>query len=112
MGWYSVPGKRSDVIKELTQSEISVCVKHCYRGNAFSGVLWAVWNNGRENLITCDILMFQQGGSWYHKPLDESMYPHRYSCPLSYLKMTPNVACVEWRELVYQYHAKRRERRL
>jgi hypothetical protein len=43
---------------------------------------------------------------WYHKPMEESMGPYYYSCPLSYLDLAP-VASWHWRDGVIQYHARR-----
>ena len=33
--------------------------------------------------IRCDLLQ-RSGGQWGYKPLDESMHPYYYSCPVSY----------------------------
>ena len=95
------------------------CLKHCYRGNNFSGILWTVWKITQKKIsddtqlsirsyIGCDKLEYSRhdGGAWGYKPMDESMGPCYYSCPLGYLKMVP---CVDkdWRMRVLDYHAHR-----
>jgi len=140
MGWLFKPGSlRRDLIAERTKGwertnadGMTVKTKrlaHCYRGGAFSGVLWTVWErafekNGEqvqptERWIGCDLLEYSKGvEGWGYKDLDESMHPYFYSCPLSYLKMVPVVTNEEWRQSVRGYHerqlakrqAKKRER--
>lgn len=97
----------------------STCLKHCYRGNVFSGVLWSVWErnftkNGEEvqpseRWIQCDLLRCDQG-EWGYKDMEESMGPYYYSCPLSYLELVPIDRFggnVEWREQVVEHHRRR-----
>jgi len=95
MGWLFKPGfTRKDLIRERTENwersgseGIAVqttCLKHCYRGGVFSGVLWSVWERTferqgeaaqpTERWITCDLLRCQQG-DWGYKDMDESMHP-------------------------------------
>jgi len=94
------------------------CIKHCYRGNAYSGVLWAVWewkmydihtdeHLKTERWIGCYLLKYYKRDSgWGYKDMDESMNPYYYSCPLGYLELAP-VANEEWRKGVRAYHEKR-----
>ena len=53
------------------------------------------------------ICLERSGGQWGYKPLDESMHPYYYSCPLSYLDLAPEQSA-EWRAGVRAYHARRR----
>jgi len=114
MGWYGDSVSRKEKIRMLTTGNGKTkCIRYCYRGNAFKGVLWQVWEfedkfHG-DKFITCDILEYRQG-YWYNKPLDESMHPYYYSCPLAYLAMTETVN-KEWRESVKEYHAKSKTKR-
>jgi len=102
----------------------SNCLAHCYRGGAFSGVLWAVWErtfakDGEqvkpvERWITCDLLRYRKDCGWGYKDMEESMHPYYYSCPLKYLDMVPidqYGGNAEWREGVRANHARKRERR-
>ncbi|MHB0960071.1 MAG: hypothetical protein ACYC0X_19950 [Pirellulaceae bacterium] len=107
MGWLFQNGiTRKDLIAERTKdwtredaegmTVTTACLAHCYRGGAFSGVLWAVWErtfsrNGQsvqplERWIMCDLLRYQLGCRGY-KDLDEAMFP--YFFPLGYLDMVP-----------------------
>lgn len=101
----------------------SVCLKHCYRGGVFSGVLWSVWERTfmkdsdevqpSERWIQCDLLRCDQG-SWGFKDLEESMFPYYFSCPLGYLNLVPidrYGGNPEWREQVVEHHKRRTEKR-
>lgn len=101
----------------------STCLKHCYRGGVFSGVLWSVWERtftkdsmevqSVERWIQCDLLRCDQG-SWGYKDMEESMHPYFYSCPLSYLDLVPIDSYggnAEWREQVIEHHHRRAEQR-
>jgi len=135
MGWlfmYSM-GRKKDMIAHRTENWTvepspengnakveTVCLKHCYRGNNFKGVLWAVWErtilkpDGKEvkRYITCDLLEYSKRDEcWGYKDMDESVHPYYYSCPPGYLNMVPEVACQEWRNGVLATHEKMVEKR-
>lgn len=101
----------------------NTCLKHCYRGGVFSGVLWSVWERTftkdsvevlpSERWIQCDLLRCDQG-SWGYKDLEESMHPYFYSCPLGYLSEVPldrYGGNQEWRAIVMEHHRRRAEKR-
>lgn len=135
MGWLFTAGStRKTLIAERTSNwttegaegmtVASTCLAHCYRGGAFSGVLWAVWERTflkdgeatqpQERWITCDLLRHQKDYGWGYKDLDESVHPYYYSCPLGYLDLVPLNTYggnAEWREGVRAYHARRKEKR-
>lgn len=134
MGWLFTRGMtRREMISEraatweTTSGEMlvkSTCLAHCYRGGAFSGVLWSVWErtftkDGQtvkptERWITCDLLRYQKDYGWGYKDMEESMHPYYYSCPLGYLEMVPIDQFgghAEWREGVRQYHIRQKEKR-
>ncbi|MFO6370232.1 hypothetical protein, partial [Pseudomonas aeruginosa] len=91
-------------------------IAHALRGN----VLWSVTQVTAKadgvhrdlapgqslRYIRCDLLQ-RSGGQWGYKPLDESMHPYYYSCPLSYLDLAPEQSA-DWRAGVRAYHAQRR----
>jgi hypothetical protein len=91
------------------------CIKHCYRGNNFSGVLWKVWEwkyydihtdelVRTDRWIACDLLRWDKScNGWGYKDMEESSHPYFYSCPLGYLKLAPEKS-KEWREGVRKYH--------
>lgn len=130
MGWHYQRVSRAELIDELTRDrehtrDDGVLVRtrrlaRCLVGN----VLWSVWErtytlSGAETepsarWIRCDLLARIGGGIWGYKPLDESMHPYYYSCPLSYLELVPldrYGGCQEWREGVREHHARRAEAR-
>ena len=135
MGWLFKAGStRRGLIAERTKdwatdgpegiTVATTCLAHCYRGNTYSGVLWAVWERtftkeGKpvkpvERWITCDLLRYQKDYGWGYKDMDESAHPDYYSCPLKYLGMVPidqYGGNAEWREGVRGHHARQKERR-
>ncbi|GAD24645.1 hypothetical protein [Acidovorax sp. MR-S7] len=121
MGWYFSSQPRSELIAELvapqeTERVSATVIAHTLRGN----VLWSVVEmTAKVEGVHCDLspgqslryircdLLECSGGQWGYKPLDESMHPYYYSCPLSYLDLTPEQSAA-WREGVRTYHAHRR----
>ena len=119
MGWYFSRQTRDQLIRELTTPRKSEQIRseviaHTLRGN----VLWSVFRvtaskagvfglkeGESTTFIRCDLLKGSQG-EWGYKPLDESMHPYYYSCPLAYLEMAP-VRSEAWREGVRAYHRRR-----
>lgn len=57
----------------------STCLAHYYRGCAFSGVLWSVWERTftnddeeiqpTERWIQCDLLQYQRDYGWGYKDI-------------------------------------------
>lgn len=112
MGWYGDFCTKKQKIAMLTESrDAAKCIKHCYRGNSFRGVLWSVWEfRDGSRAIGCDVLSHSQG-EWMHKPLDESSGPYYWSCPLGYLALADEQN-PEWRNEVRRYHAARTRKKL
>lgn len=99
MGWTVIPGAtKDDVVRELMNDYRPVVHELC--GN----ILWVVVAEEvlNQNLIVGFLLRAPDGG-WGYKPIEESMHPFYYSCPLRFLKLAP-VACEEWRAKVREYH--------
>ncbi|AMO76049.1 hypothetical protein [Pseudomonas citronellolis] len=122
MGWFFSPRSRSELIAELvepqeTERASAKVIAHTLRGN----VLWSVVEVTAKvegvspslapgqslRYIRCDLLQ-RHGNEWGYKPLDESMHPYYYTCPLRYLELAPEQSR-EWRERVRAYHARRRQ---
>lgn len=125
MGWYFSRQTRDQLIRELitpqeSEQARSEVIAHALRGN----VLWSVVRLTRKQagaidlneavdlkedesttFIRCDLLKSSHG-EWGYKPLDESMHPYYYSCPLGYLEMAP-VQSEAWRQGVRAYHRRR-----
>lgn len=138
MGWFFPCGKsRAQLIEQLTRNRnctrddgatsSDTCLAQCYRGSAWKGTLWIVWErsvthtDGRvetERWIECDLLQCI-GGDWGHKPMEESSGPNVANCPLKYLGMVPPIEgditrdgpakwSRDWRERVRAHHQRRR----
>ena len=121
MGWYFSPQSRTELIAELIapqeaeRASVKV-IAHTLRGN----VLWSVVDVTAKadgvhlhlrpgqslRYIRCDLLQ-RSGNQWGYKPLDESMHPYYYTCPLSYLELAPEQSA-DWRTGVRAYHMRRR----
>lgn len=117
MGWSHCRSHttKEDVVAELIQSHDrpkfhNECLAHFVRVEFDYIILWQVrqctYRDGRPTVtyIACDLLAY--GGpsfGWGYKPMDESMHPYYYNCPLEYLGMAPEV-CPKWRRKVRQYH--------
>lgn len=102
MGWYFGSPTRKELIRELTESELTTHRK-CIRGN----VLWAVQENKalRSGKFIVAYLM-EKGPAdcgWGYKPIEECMGPAETSCPLSYFDEVPipdGAYGARWREKV------------
>jgi hypothetical protein len=119
MGWIFIRTTRDQLIRELTESQqnerrCSEVIDHTLDGN----VLWAVVRvTAKQPDVmglavgesVCHIVCYlleRSGNEWGYKPLEESMHPFYYSCPLRYLDMAP-VRSAEWREQVRRFQASR-----
>ena len=136
MGWFGSNMSRKELIADLTavsahdDEHSRVTIKHCYRGNAYSGILWSVVEAklvitkafnlsvagevATRRYIHCDLMQYR-GGMWWHKPMVEASHPLYYSCPKKYLQLVPDDApntCAEWRAKVREYHEIAAQRRL
>jgi len=114
MGWYHTQGaSKKDIVNDIIHEYFfrneekgvtSNAERHCVRGN----VLWVLheysYDSGKiDKWIGCYLLRSDKGYGWGYKPMDESVGPYYYSCPLSYLELAP-VVCQEWRDGVIEYH--------
>ena len=70
------------------------CLRHCYRGPAWSGVLYSLWEceykDGRPTARWCMVTLMKyysrDGGIWMCKDMEDSMHPFYYGCPKSYVR--------------------------
>ena len=133
MGWLFRHCTRKELIAERAKdwsrdgaegvTVTSSCLAHCYRGNVYSGVLWAVWERTfirndehvqpAERWITCDLLRYQRDSGWGYKDMQESEHPYYYSCPQKYLNLVPlgqYGGNAEWRDQVQSHHDQRKSK--
>lgn len=133
MGYFSTCGaSKADIVKEITQDsprhqasdwsnaeqkivqlDYEVESKTLTK-RVISSVLWTVQEVTRhypgqapksERFIGCYLLSKHRDGDWGYKPMDESVHPYYFSCPLAYLGMVPEQN-KEWREKVREWHNK------
>lgn len=138
MGWtipYDTP-KLRDLIEERTASHElrawtpgleweqmpvtgqATALRHCYRGNAYAGVLYIVWEQRLKtgavlrSIEVTRLKFFPQGrgeGTWGYKDMSCCSGADT-SCPPSYLELSPphdSQICRDWHETVRQEHAAR-----
>jgi len=117
MGWLFTRQTQSQLISTLIQPRSSKDASFEVLEHHLAGdVLWSLvrltpqkeWRhqlNAGESLvfIRCDLLRSSPEG-WGYKPLEESMHPYYYSCPLRYLDLAPEQSA-DWRAGVRQFHA-------
>ncbi len=115
MGWTFTQGySKKDLIAELLgENSFSKVLRHACYGNE----LWSVREITKDcglkigdRIIVLDLLACHKG-NWGSKPMDESMGPYFYKCPVKYLDMVPEVRNAEWRKKVLEYQAKERKKR-
>jgi len=133
MGWFYFNGiNRMQLIAQRIEDceeengEVLVkttCLKHCFRGGIFSGVLYSVWERTfmkdglevqqSERWIGVDLLHYY-GGRWGYESLNEKMFPYFFSCPRGYLDLVPldrYGGNATWRVKVMKYHRRQLEKR-
>jgi len=118
MGWYYThDATRSDIITELTEERVTedrVYRTHrkCLRGNT----MYALHETGKpgETKKWIGVYLLQRGTSdnpgWGYKPMDETMEPYYYACPVSYLDEADepvSEGAKRWREAVREKAAAR-----
>ena len=135
MGWlFPYGATRKSLIADRTkpwEREVgdmlvrSECLKHCFRGGSFRGVLWTVWRRTfvvagvevqkEERWIGCDLFQYsKENGGFGYKDMTEAEHPYYYSAPMSYLSLVPIERFggnEEWRAIVIEYHRRQAEKR-
>ena len=79
-------------------SAFSSCLKHQWKGTAFGGVLWCLFEN--PNIISAfHVKSDPKSNGWSWERFDEKDHPLFVSCPKSWLKLVPPT-CPAWRDKV------------
>lgn len=107
MGWYFGYTDRETIRREITHDYRD---RSCWVGN----VLWVCHSADdcdlKKPFIGCYLLERRRRHDWGYKPMDETMFPYRFSCPLAYLEAVPDPEFVDstrWRAAVRRYRAER-----
>lgn len=108
MGWTFTKSSRADLIEEITRDQSlangGVCrtLRKSFRGNVMYTLL-AETREGKTTKLIGVTLLAREGSSWGYKDMDETMGPHYYDCPLSFLDEADaprNETAAEWRATV------------
>lgn len=126
--YYTKAASKQDIIRERTDTREWVSTENgkTYRGAA---IAWRVVGDCLWTVRTCRVLdgedwilvegpyigldlLSASGYGWGYKPMDESVHPYYYSCPLEFLDLAtePRGINEKWRAAVRQYHAEEAER--
>lgn len=124
MGWYYCETNKNALVEELTKTNRSEDGKRVHltlaksvRGNTLYTVHEILsYENGEEKSerYIGVYLLSQQGGDWGYKPMDESMGPCVYDCPLKFFELAPIVPggyAASWRASVRSYHERKKTKR-
>src|SRR5687768_3325244 len=117
MGWYGAYDwtTRADVIRALTTGdEYSKDFSKLVASASVGTNLWQVRELVKtgERFIILHMISGDKRNGYGYKPVEESMGPYQYSCPLSYLDLAPPVKgadgqaaewSAKWREGVRAY---------
>lgn len=126
-GWYSRKEMIDHVTKPwVTDTQATEVIAKKFYGNH----LWCVFertfprvvgDRQSERFIVLFLMQRFGKGDWGYKDMSEDMGPYFYSCPLSFLDMTPDPregkpseygfnGCSTWREAVHNWHARRNQK--
>lgn len=105
MGWIVSNWTREELIAELTDSRrfaAAKIIKSRVRGNRH---WYVVERFDGKRIVALDIIS-KQGSGYGYKTMDESMWPHYYDCPLSFLAVAgePGGFAAKWRQEVVDHH--------
>lgn len=123
--YYTYGATRRDIIEDLcktfkvSENREHRTLKHCCVGNVLYSLneydtgVDSARVDGVVRYIGVNLLLRSPEG-WGYKPMDETMHPYYYDCPLSYLdeaSAPENASAAEWREKVRALAAEKKETR-
>jgi len=120
MGWsfcsrYGKEDKKAFIKNTIKSWENEKAKVEILKQTTLGNVVWSVAKVTRPdktyNIILCDLLKYDKNLGWGNKSMDESGYPFRYSCPISFLKLAPvpyNEMARDWRKIVIEEHEKKK----
>lgn len=115
MGWYGFYTCKNvkDVVEMLNRDRRASTLV-AQKATNFGRHLWSVYTiqtgpQAGRNIITLDLIS-QYEGMWGYKPMDESMGPFYYDCPVALLELAGepvNESAAQWRKSVRELVAKK-----
>ncbi len=114
MGWYGIYGaKPKDIVLDVLRDLGDSVVDH--KTTCYGRHLWVLAKLRSTNKSFISLYLIEKRDSeWMYKPMDETMHPYYYDCPLSLLNAADepiNESSQRWREKVQYYHDSRRQNR-
>ena len=125
MGTYGGYNSRKELVEEVTKTwenehAVQVAEKKFFSGND----LWVLFKRTSKHASTDIerfIVLFKISrwgeGNWAYKPIEESMGPFEYSCPISFLDAAQHPfpdgypeGYSDWRAAVRAHHARRNQK--
>lgn len=113
MGWYGIYGAKPKDLKKNILSELGDSLVD-HKTTCYGRRLWVVAKSHTGQKLIGLYLMQKGGHVWMYKPMDETMHPYYYDCPLSLLKKVDepiNENSEKWREKVRYYHTQQKKLR-
>jgi len=107
MGWYgTVGGSKEDSIKEAEElaTGYSIAARRTVGNEHWYVVKGPEFPEG----IICLALLRKERDGWSYKPMDESVGPYYWRCPLAFLRLAKEYNA-EWRAKVRAQHGARNE---
>lgn len=112
MGWdFGYGQTKQELVAYLTKNQERDGIKwevlaHSVRGNQLWLVIEKTGNGSPVRFIALRLLEYAKEYKGYgYKPMDESVHPYYYDCPLKFLDMAPP-SNEEWRKIVREHHAR------
>jgi hypothetical protein len=107
MGTFSGYNSRNDVVSDLVNQYTSDRFKIIDRkATNFGRHLWMLIKPKEGNSFICLFKLSSHRGDWGYKPIDESMGPCHWDCPITLIQQAdpPTTQyATDWRNQVYKY---------
>lgn len=120
MGWYGsfsndLSGEKRDILNDLQGNDWVVLA---HKSTQYGRRFWLAVESLKTGEKLVMLYLFERhGNEWMYKPMDETVGPVYYDCPLSLLELTSDGPkddmgeyAIAWRAHVRDYHQKRKNR--
>ena len=103
-GYYSRNDVVTDIVNQYTSERFSIIDR---KATNFGRHLWMLIQPKEGPSFICLFKLSSYGGDWGYKPIDESMGPVYWDCPVSLIQQAdpPTTEyATEWRDTIMQQH--------